>query len=577
MLLVKFFAESASASISNYSDYITGICKALYDSGLVTEYEYDDKWGNELEDSIVELEENTWGWNIKYCDRTTFRSFSLVFEFGTYSCSTQFTVKIFSNDYKPSPTDKYLEQLKIRIKKEIKNDWEKIVWLIDEDAAILPVSLYPQIYSVENLARQLINEVMTKEFGVAWWERFVPIDIKKKHSNRLAGYKKSVPNFNNIDERLLSIDITDLQTIFTYCSKKWTPVPDSDMDRFLSELTVLTSETIIEKVKSNSVIELDLWAEQFSKYLPADFLERFEDFSKDRNHVAHNKLLDRNIYGKILTNANQLEHDLVSALEKVDKIVISKEQKEMIAKEAYRLEQEALAHERRIMEQEAYISIRDQSEIIEVLNEFLFEKYSIIQDKIRFRDDIELSEYVEIEGTNYSGALFDITYKISEETVSIEYQIDCLDSEPGSESAFRICIKDEFVEIKYVNGEADFNEDVGCYVPITQDEIFENTDIEEWITDYIENHFENLREKVDADMYSIIKDGGISPILELECWECGEPYICIDDAYAPFGTCLNCGSHNEIVKCDRCEQYFEGEDSGDVNICDNCQHEIDQL
>lgn len=39
MLLVKFFAESASVSISNYSDYITGICKALYDSGLVTEYE----------------------------------------------------------------------------------------------------------------------------------------------------------------------------------------------------------------------------------------------------------------------------------------------------------------------------------------------------------------------------------------------------------------------------------------------------------------------------------------------------------------------------------------------------------
>ena len=62
MLLVKFFAESASVSISNYSDYITGICKALYDSGLVTEYEYDDKWGDELEDSIVELEENIWGY-----------------------------------------------------------------------------------------------------------------------------------------------------------------------------------------------------------------------------------------------------------------------------------------------------------------------------------------------------------------------------------------------------------------------------------------------------------------------------------------------------------------------------------
>lgn len=108
MLLVKFFAESASVSISNYSDYVTGICKALYDSGLVTEYEYDNKWGDELEDSIVELEENIWGWNIKYCDPNTCGNFALVFEFGTYSCSTQFTIKIFSSDYKPAPADKYL-------------------------------------------------------------------------------------------------------------------------------------------------------------------------------------------------------------------------------------------------------------------------------------------------------------------------------------------------------------------------------------------------------------------------------------------------------------------------------------
>ena len=576
MLLVKFFAESDSTSISNYAEYVTNICKSLYDSGLVTEYEYNSKWGDEIEDSIEEVEENIWLWNIKYCDKITSGNFSLVFEFGTYSCSTQFTVEIFSDDYNPSPTDKYLEQLKLKIKKEIKNNWDKIVWLVDEDAAILSVSLYPKIYSVENLARQLINEVMTKEYGITWWDRFVPVDIKKKHQNRLVGYKEGVPSFNNIDERLLSIDITDLQKIFTYCSKKWVPVPDSDMDRYLSELTVFTNETIIEKIKSNSVIELNLWTEHFSKYLPTDFLGRFEDFSKDRKHVAHNKLLDRNIYGKILANANQLEQDLLTALKKVDKIVISKEQKEIIAKEAYKLEQEALAHEHRIMEQEANISVRDQSEIIEFFNEFLFDKYSIILDKIRFRDDIELSEFVEVEDMQYNGVLFDITYKISQETVSVEYRVDSLDDEPGSQSTFRIFINDDFIEVNYLNGKAEFNYDVGCYVPITQDEILDNTDFTEWIMDYIETHFENLREKVDADMYSIIKDGGISPILELACWECGEPYICIDDEYAPFGSCLNCGAHNEIVKCDCCEQYFEGEDSGDVNICDNCQCDIDQ-
>ncbi|MBE6810710.1 MAG: hypothetical protein E7521_06605 [Ruminococcaceae bacterium] len=576
MLLVKFFAESDSTSISNYAEYVTNICKTLYDSGLVTEYDYDGKWGDELEDSIEEVEENIWVWNIKFCDKTTCGKFSLFFEFGTYSCSTQFTVKIYSDDYIPSPTDKYLEQLKLTIKKEIKSDWEKIVWLVDEDAATLSVSLYPIIYSVENLARQLINEVMTKEYGITWWDRFVPISIKEKHQNRFVVYKQSVPNFNNIDERLLTIDIADLQKIFTYCSKKWKPAPDADIDRYLSELTALTNERIIEKIKSNSEIELDLWLEHFSKYLPVDFLERFEDFSKDRNHVAHNKLLDRNIHGKILANAKHLEKDLVTALEKVDKIVVSKEQKEIIAKETYRLEQEALAHEHRIMEQEANISVRDQTEIIEFINEFLYEKYSIILDNIRFRDDIELSEFTEIEDAQYSGTLFDITYKISQETVSVEYHIDCLDDEPGSESVCRVGINDKFIDISYSNGEAEFNDDVGCYVPITQDEILEDIDLAEWVTDYIGIHFENLREKVDSDMYSIIKDGGISPILEFGCWECGEPYICIDDEYAPFGTCLNCGAHNDIVKCDRCEQYFEGEDNGEFNLCENCEYDIER-
>lgn len=56
MLLVKFFAEADSTSISNYAEYVINICKALYDSGLVTEYEYNSKWGDEIEDSIEELE-----------------------------------------------------------------------------------------------------------------------------------------------------------------------------------------------------------------------------------------------------------------------------------------------------------------------------------------------------------------------------------------------------------------------------------------------------------------------------------------------------------------------------------------
>lgn len=576
MLLVKFFAESDSDSINSYSDYIINICKNLNDSGLIATY--DNTFGTEIENSIIETEENNiWLWNFKYTEKDMCWDFSLLFEFGTYSCSTQFTVEIHSSNYTPTPNNKYLEQLKLKIKNAIKNDWQKLIWLIDEDAAVLPVALYPKIYSVENLARQLINELMTKKYGTTWWERFVPIQIKEKHRRRYAGYKKSVTSFSNIDERLLSIDISDLQKIFTFCSKKWEPVPDLEMDCYLSDLTILTSDNIINKIKAQSKIDLDLWAIHFSHYLPSDFLERFDDFSKDRNHVAHNKLLDRNIYGKILSNANQLESDLKKAIEKVANIVVSKEQKEIIEREVYQMELEALAHERKIMEEQTNVSIREQSEIIDLLNIFLYEKYSIISNEIRFREDIEVSDFLDIEEKEYRGTLFEITYKITEETVAVEYSFESINDETGGETRLRININNEFsTEVSYLNGDAEFDVELGYYVPLKQDEIIDNVDIAKSILEYIESNFENLREKVDADMYYLIKNGGSSPILELECSECGEPYICVNEDYASYGTCLNCGAYNEIVKCDRCETYFEGSCTDDVNLCDNCKEYLEQ-
>ena len=75
-------------------------------------------------------------------------------------------------------------------------------------------------------------------------------------------------------------------------------------------------------------------------------------------------------------------------------------------------------------------------------------------------------------------------------------------------------------------------------------------------------------------MYSIIKDGGNSPVADISCCECGEEYICVDENYGVFGQCLNCGEMNEICLCDRCGCYFEGESNeyrDAPNLCDSCQ------
>ena len=114
-------------------------------------------------------------------------------------------------------------------------------------------------------------------------------------------------------------------------------------------------------------------------------------------------------------------------------------------------------------------------------------------------------------------------------------------------------------------------------MPATKDEFY-LTDIEELLEEFhyfIDTFFENMRQKVDLDMYSIIKDGGNSPVAEgVFCYECGEEYICISESYGEYGRCLNCGEINNIDECERCGCYFQLEDLNTDDdyplLCENC-------
>ena len=134
-------------------------------------------------------------------------------------------------------------------------------------------------------------------------------------------------------------------------------------------------------------------------------------------------------------------------------------------------------------------------------------------------------------------------------------------------------------DIAYTNGEISFNSHQSCYMPETQDSISmeDLSALKEGAVDFLNEQFENLREKVDSEMFSIIKDGGSSPLAEFSCWECGEEYICIDENYGALGQCLNCGEMNDICFCDRCESYFEGTaDEDGPNFCENCLEDFNK-
>ena len=534
--MVNFLMINGNIQPVDMFGYIENVVTELQKKGLITKIEYSPAQCDFGDDScLIEVEDTFYVANFIYSKDDKENHWQIAFEYGTYNSCSQLQIKILSADYELNVADNYLEQLKFAIKLLVKPNWEKIIWLMDKDSEQLSIALYPRIYRVENLARQLISEIMTKEYGFEWWDTYVPLTIKNKHMGRLGGYKSITPGFANVDERLMSIDIGDLNSIITLKEKKWNPAFIPEISSFLNEQSDMKLERMKTLLSAQMIVSIDLWVEQFSKYLSEDFIKDFKTFELNRNHIVHNKLIDRSAYGSISNSISTVEAELIKALAKIEQVVVSKEQRE--AREQQRaIEQEEMEVALKdIMESEAGVKIRNSQEIIEVYEEQLFIFHSELQEYLRFRNDLEIGEYKSIE--NDTGILFEIRYKVNDESAIVSYSIECMDDSQGSESvvAVNIMVGENVFskDIAYTNGEISFNSHQSCYMPETQDSISmeDLSALKEGAVDFLNEQFENLREKVDSEMFSIIKDGGSSPLAEFSCWECGEEYICIDENY----------------------------------------------
>lgn len=143
---------------------------------------------------------------------------------------------------------------------------------------------------------------------------------------------------------------------------------------------------------------------------------------------------------------------------------------------------------------------------------------------------------------------------------------------------FWACSKRSAISKKEGNGEVEFDEEQGYYLPISEDGIIAS-DIEnfvETIIDFIKTELESLKDYIESIRYETVKDGGELPVASgVYCDECCEEYICIDDNLAEVGTCLNYGAYNEISECERCGQFFNDYDDDEVKPCDNCKEQIE--
>ena len=579
---MKFSMVDCKTELDDRLVYLTEIIDNVQKQGLISEIikPIYQGWGEAIEPCEV-FEDDTFKCKCKYADKTEEYIFTIIFEYGTYPASKQLYVEIQSDNYivKIEGRTSYLEVLKNALKKQLIEDWNKCLWLYDSESELFSRDLYPKIHETENLFRQFINEVMSKALGANWWNEYAPLDLKTKRKNRISAYKATAPSFQNVDEVLMVIDIGDLIKIAQLKMKRWQPTFDQDINDMLNKLQSTNLDKIIGIIEKQSNVEIDMWGEYFSKYLPSSFIEDFGVFESNRNHIAHNKLIDRQAYEHILQSVDGINKNINAGLKKFYNQVVSEEQKVVIECDRQIEEEQQEVYYEELMESEANIEIRSDDEIYELYENALFEMYHDIEEYFRFRNDLEISDLNRLVFEPDRQELFKIKYKINNKSASIACNFE-IDNSQGATSEMELIITldaeiQSFI-IPYVNGEALYNSEQGYYMPETEDEFGYAAleEAKESIIEYLNSKFENLRDKVDSDMFGIIKDGGTGPLADISCLECGEEYVCVDENYAEYGRCLNCGEMNSIVFCERCGCYFEGNVSdyseGVPQICDNC-------
>lgn len=256
----------------------------------------------------------------------------------------------------------------------------------------------------------------------------------------MSGYKSTVPGFANVDERLMSIDIGDLIYIFTLEEKKWVPAFDDRISSFLNNHTEMKLEKVYEILSQQMKTTENLWKEQFSNYLSDDFISDLKEFELNRNHVVHSKLIDRVAYSSIISSIQKVEKALKDGLIKVSETIISNEQQEALAEQLEMERKEQRETLLGIMESEAGVEIREAEKIIELYDKYLCEFHTEFQNNLRFRNDVDIGDYTNIDNSEKTGVLFVVEYKISKETARICYEFESIDDSQGAESAVSISI-----------------------------------------------------------------------------------------------------------------------------------------
>lgn len=181
---------------------------------------------------------------------------------------------------------------------------------------------YPLVHEIENTMRKLITKFMLINVGLGWTRDAIPKEVADSVRSKDA---KLDHNY------LYEVDFIQLSNFL------------------FKEYSTISSVVLIEKLrKANDIADLDLqemklaipqsnWDRYFSSLVKceSEYLKlRWERLYERRNQIAHNRPVSRVEYEEIESLCNELNPKLQQAIEHLDQVVISDDDKELLSENA---------------------------------------------------------------------------------------------------------------------------------------------------------------------------------------------------------------------------------------------------
>lgn len=382
--------------------------------------------------------------------------------------------------------------LKILLKNALKPLADKLYWIYDAQIEKQTQELYQLTSKAENRFRVLIIHYMTIKYGLDWWEQ-VAAKIKTDKEKRLAGYHGILTDLQDINLDMYSLDITDLTKLveseytfevnFTVDIKNHHELP-SDKELIQKTLRKTLKELVDNPFDFALTNEKGFWKHELSIFFnqPEDFKKKWDRLSSDRNHIAHNKVIDLKMYNVMKKTCEFVIDALDKAIQKISNSEISQEEIDYRETMQQFLIEETRKRDIEATGEKIYSEKQIENVFIEYLNENIL---SPADDMLYFCDALPNYFVDEIMAITEPKTLITAT-GVNDESFIFSIIGGYIDENEGGVSELKMRLQvnsnsEEFTII-FVNTTTELNENQ--FYEVTSGEYFDTHDLEKDLERY---------------------------------------------------------------------------------------------